>query len=186
MGILDDVTDAVITYPRDYLEVEIINVNPPGSELNVGEDALFTFQVANNGPLDVKDLTLKVEGLNGTTVKANGAAAQWEPSHTSRVGYFPTVPAHSNGPNDPGPVVAPGIEWHFKRGDQLVVGAGSGEGVGGGMDHRLRAHVPQPQPGGRRGQRHLPLDGATAAVDSGLTRRRRIDVGSCGSDRRTA
>ena len=114
MGILDDVTNAVITYPRDYLEVEIINVNPPGSELNVGEDALFTFQVANNGPLDVKDLTLKVEGLNGTTVKANGAAAQWEPSHTSRVGYFPTVPAHSNGPNDPGPVVAPGIEWHFK------------------------------------------------------------------------
>jgi hypothetical protein len=112
MGLLDDIADAVVAYPHDYLEIEIVEVDWPGNVINAGEDVTFRFQVSNSGPLDVNELTLLVEGLNGTEVKANGAAAQWVDSVTTSPSYFGNVPAHSA--NGAGPVVSPGNKWHFK------------------------------------------------------------------------
>lgn len=112
MGLLDDIADAVEAYPHEYLEIEIVEVDWPGAVIDAGEDVKFRFQVSNSGPLDVNGLTVLVEGLNDTEIKANGAAAQWEDSVTTSPAYFGDVPAHSA--SGAGPVLSPGIEWHFK------------------------------------------------------------------------
>jgi hypothetical protein len=116
MGLLDDISNAVKTYPREYLIVEIVQVEPPGGLIHEDEDVPFRIQVANDGPLDANQVSLLVEGLNGTKVKSNGAAAQYGDSFTISGSYFGDVPAHSNGPNDPGPVVSKGNPFMFKQG----------------------------------------------------------------------
>ena len=112
MGLLDEIANAVEAYPHEYLEIEIVEVDWPGNVIDAAEDVTFRFQVSNTGPLDVNDLTLLVEGLNDTEVKANGAAAQWVDSVTTSVSYFGNVPAHSA--DGAGPVLSPGNKWHFR------------------------------------------------------------------------
>ena len=60
--------------------------------------------------MDVNDLTVLVEGLNGTEVKHNGAAAQFANSFTTAVGQFPRVPAHQGN----APVLSTGSPFHFE------------------------------------------------------------------------
>jgi hypothetical protein len=112
MGLLDDIADAVEAYPHEYLEIEIVEVDWPGNVIDAGEDVTFRFQVSNSGPLDVNEVTLLVEGLNDTEIKANGAAAQWVDTYTTTAPYFGNVPAHSA--NGAGPVLSPGNKWHFR------------------------------------------------------------------------
>jgi len=112
MGLLDEIANAVEAYPHEYLEIEIVEVDWPGNVIDSAEDVTFRFQVSNTGPLDVNDLTLLVEGLNDTEVKANGAAAQWVDSVTTSASYFGNVPAHSA--DGAGPVLSPGNKWHFR------------------------------------------------------------------------
>ncbi|MCA0296270.1 MAG: hypothetical protein LCH96_13380 [Actinobacteria bacterium] len=108
MSVLQDLVTEIESYPHTYLTIEIIDVNPPGSAINVNEDVTFTVQVSNSGPLNVRDLTLTVTGLNGTQVKAPGAAAPWGTEADSNP--FDLVPAHQ--PNTP--VVMTGSPLHFK------------------------------------------------------------------------
>ncbi|MGY4642294.1 hypothetical protein [Cellulomonas sp. URHB0016] len=110
MGVLSDLTDAVEAYPHEYLTLDIVQVDPPGVAVNAGDDVLFRIQVANSGPLDADELSLLVEGLNGTEVKSNGAAAQWGDSFEISGTWFGTVPAHSAD----SPVVSGGNKFHFK------------------------------------------------------------------------
>ncbi len=149
MGLLDDLTDAVITYPREYLVVEIVQVEPPGGLVHEDEDVPFRIQVANDGPLDANQVSLLVEGRNGTQVKSNGAGSQYGGSFTISGAFFGNVPAHSNGPNDPGPVVTTGDPFFFKQGsdaparDLVRV---SVAGWSSNFDHMFNNHtVPDPE-----------------------------------------
>jgi len=108
MSVLQDLVTEIETYPHTYLTVEVIDVDPPGSAINVNEDVTFNLQVTNSGPLNVKNLTLKIFALNGTQVKAAGAAAQWGTVAFSNT--FDSVPAHQ--PNNP--VVMTGSSLHLK------------------------------------------------------------------------
>jgi hypothetical protein len=110
MSVLDDIKNAVLAYPHDELTIEIIEVAWPGVGIDDEDDCTFRFQVANGGTLNVKNLDLHVQGLNGTQVKANGAAAQWVTSFTTGDSYFGDVPAHQ--PDNP--IVSAGNKFHFK------------------------------------------------------------------------
>ena len=144
MGILDDISTAVTTYPRDYLIVEIVEVDPPGDLINEDEEVSFRIQVANDGPLDANQVSLLVEGLNGTKVKSNGTGAAFGDSFTISGSFFGNVPAHSNGPNDPGPVVTTGNPFKFKQGadaparDLVKV---SVKGWSSSFDHMFNNHT---------------------------------------------
>ena len=73
----------------------------------------------NAGPLDVNDLIVFVEGLNGTEVRQNGAAAQFVSSFTTSVGQFPRAgpPGQCAGAQHGQPVPVRGTQqpeagWH--------------------------------------------------------------------------
>lgn len=108
MSVLQDLVDEIEAYPHTYLTIEIIDVDPPGTAINVGEDVTFSLQVTNGGPLNLHNLTLTVTGLHGTEVKAAGAAAPWATEAVSNT--FDEVPAHH--PNSP--VLMTGSKMHFK------------------------------------------------------------------------
>lgn len=108
MGFFDDMTDAVITYPRDYLTIEIIDVDIPGQTLNAGDEATFRIQVTNSGPLLVTDLNCKVKGMNGALVRNSGAAAVFADSFVTTT--FDQIDGHR--PNDP--VELPGGRLSFR------------------------------------------------------------------------
>lgn len=113
MGLLSEITAEVENYPRDYLEIEIFEVEWPGDVIDVNEQVTFRVRVSNSGPLHVDNLELLVEGLNGAAeVKGNNAQAQWEDSFTTSAGWFPRVPAHSA--TDPGPVEMTGGDFYFR------------------------------------------------------------------------
>lgn len=92
MSLLQDLTTEITNYPHTYLTIEIIEVEPDGNNINAGEEGTFNLQVANSGPLDVRNLQLVVTGLNGTQVKGPGAAAQFADTALSNI--FDLVPAH--------------------------------------------------------------------------------------------
>ncbi len=110
--VLTDLVDAFETYPREYLDVKIVEVDPPGgsSAINVGEEVTFRLRVTNSGPLEVTELELLVEGLNETMVRDQGAAAQFVTSFTHANQAFEVVPAHSGD----APIVSTGSPFTFK------------------------------------------------------------------------
>ena len=110
MTIITDLVQAIETYPHESLVLQIIAVDPPGDAINTSEDVRCRIQAANSGPLDINDLTVLVEGLNGTKVKNNGAAAVFASSFTTVVGQFPRVPAHQGN----APVENTGGDFHFQ------------------------------------------------------------------------
>ncbi len=94
MTALDDVYEDIKNYPSTYVTIEITDVDWDGVAINDEEDVAFRFQAANRGMLTMTDVTFLVEGLNGTLVKGNGAAAQYASSLTTSVGFFPSLNAH--------------------------------------------------------------------------------------------
>jgi len=111
MGLLSEIAAAVETYPREYLEIEIFEVDWPGTVIDVNEDVTFRVRVSNSGPLDVDELEVLIEGLNGAQVKNANAHAQWTDSFVL-TGVIPPVPAHSA--TDPGPVEMTSGDLHFR------------------------------------------------------------------------
>jgi hypothetical protein len=94
MTVLDDVYADIKKYPSTYVTIEIIDVDWDGVAINDEEDVEFRFQAANGGMLRMTDLSFKVEGINGTLVKGNGAGNQYVSSFTTSPGWFPDLPAH--------------------------------------------------------------------------------------------
>lgn len=112
MALLDDLAAEFEAYPHNYLDVRIVQVDPPGSIINEDEEVAFRIEVSNSGPLDVNDLSLLVEGMNGTEVQSNGSNTAWLPSFTISGEFFGDVLGHSA---DEGPVVSPGSTFHFRQ-----------------------------------------------------------------------
>lgn len=89
MSVLADLQTEIQNYPRDFLTLEVVDVDPAvGANINRGEEVAFRLRVTNRGHLNVRDLGLVVTGLNGTVVKTNGAIAQFGPSFTLPPGYI--------------------------------------------------------------------------------------------------
>jgi hypothetical protein len=109
--ILEDLTKAMEDYPHVYLTLEFVEVDIPGTKINKNDDVQFRIQIKNAGPLDVNQLSLLVEGLNGTQVKSNGAAAVFGSSFTLNGSFIGNIAAHSA---DNAPVVTGGNKFHFK------------------------------------------------------------------------
>lgn len=89
--VLADLREAAETYADRYLVVEMYAVNPDGGVLNPGDSASFKVRVHNNGPLDVRDLTVLLTGRNGTRVGRHGWT-NGQSSYGSAV--LDKVPAH--------------------------------------------------------------------------------------------
>ena len=69
----DAYTTAIETYPDDNVKLKIVDVTPAvGNSINEGELAKFNVKVTNNGPVTLKDVKVKIEGLNGTQVGNTG------------------------------------------------------------------------------------------------------------------
>ena len=111
MGVLADLKNEIESYPRDFLDLDIVDVDPAvGTAINRNEEISFRVRVTNRGPLHVRGLSLVVTGLNGTLVKSNGALAQFGSSFTTSVGYLDDVTAHQGD----GPVTSGGGPFVFK------------------------------------------------------------------------
>jgi hypothetical protein len=84
---------AVETYPGAFVDLEIVDVVTPGA-LNVGDRPSFRVKVTNRGALELTDVTLKIKGLNGATVKQNGAAAPFVSEFVTGTSQLATIAAH--------------------------------------------------------------------------------------------
>jgi hypothetical protein len=75
--ILDEIASAVQAYPVTDVELELIDLDLDGQDLNVRELFSFHVRVTNRGPLTMKDVRLKAVAKNGAEVKSGGAAEQF-------------------------------------------------------------------------------------------------------------
>ncbi len=116
MGALSDLSQEFIDYPHNFLTITIVDVIPlNGDTSNKNEDTSFKVQVANNGPLHVDQLSLLVEGLNGTEVKSNGAAATFADSFVYTNSDIERIPAHQKN----NPVTTVGY-FHFRASKEFA------------------------------------------------------------------
>lgn len=93
--ILDDIADAVEDYLSTYVDVSFVEVSPDsGTSINTNEEVDFKLQIFNRGPLTMKDVTLRIVGKSGATVKGAGAAEVFRSEAFARV--IPTVGGHDN------------------------------------------------------------------------------------------
>jgi hypothetical protein len=90
----EDMTAAVEAYPAASVDLEIVDVVFSGSVINVNEAASFRVKVTNRGPLEMTGVTLRIKGLNGATVKQNGAAAPFLPEFVTTTSQLATIGAH--------------------------------------------------------------------------------------------
>ncbi len=111
MSVLADLKTEIENYPRDFLDLELVDISPAvGTSINRGEEVRFQVQITNRGTLDVHGLSLVIRGLNGTLVKTGNAQAQFVTSLVTSVGFIDTVPAHQ--PENP--VTTNGTPFAFK------------------------------------------------------------------------
>src|SRR5262245_31842719 len=90
----DDMTAAVEGYPAASVDLEIVDVVFPGDVINVNERPTFRVKVTNRGALEMTGVTLRIKGLNGATVKQNGAAAPYVAEFVTTTSQLATVAGH--------------------------------------------------------------------------------------------
>jgi hypothetical protein len=90
----EDMISAVEGYPAASVELEIVDVVYPGDVINVNERPSFRVKVTNRGALEMTGVTLRIKGLNGATVKQNGAAAPFVPEFVTTTSQLATVAGH--------------------------------------------------------------------------------------------
>ena len=73
MSVLDDIANAMNSYPQDETTIEVVNVDRVGNSsdtaVNAGEIWEFHVKLTNNGHVDMTAVSLHVLGLNGTMVR---------------------------------------------------------------------------------------------------------------------
>ncbi|WP_154792762.1 DUF11 domain-containing protein [Occultella kanbiaonis] len=107
MSLLDDLVTAIEDYPHTDLTLEIIEVDPEGDSINVGETGTFTVQVTNSGALTVRNLVLTATGRSGVEVAGAGAGQPF--AHTALSNTFDVLPGHQPGQ----PIRMPGSRMRF-------------------------------------------------------------------------
>ena len=68
MGILQDLDAAIRSYIADSVSLDVVDVTTQGSSINIQEVCGFQARVSNNGLLKMTDVSLQIDGLNGTLV----------------------------------------------------------------------------------------------------------------------
>jgi hypothetical protein len=141
----EDMRAAVEAYPAASVDLEIVDVVVPGSVINVNERPSFRVKVTNRGALEMTGVTLRIKGLNGATVKQNGAAAPFVPEFVTSTSQLGTVAAHggtqtTNG--SPFAFTAPGTPQPSKNLVQVTL-----ENHDYTLNHILNGHS-DPLPGG--------------------------------------
>lgn len=138
--VLDDLVDAINTYPKTYLTVEIFDVNPEGTGtgINEHEDVTFKVHVRNTGPLDVLQLRVFIKSEAGADgVKYHDGTA-FNPSMFSTP--IDLVPGHMHD----GDWVETPEHYHFKAGDvshgKIDLVTVSVDSWDGGLNHVLNGH----------------------------------------------
>jgi hypothetical protein len=91
MAFFDDMAAAVEAYPVTDVELEIVEVNFPGSALNAGKQGAFRVKVTNRGPLNLTGVTLRIHGQNGATVANNNIPAPFVSEFVTQ--ELPTISA---------------------------------------------------------------------------------------------
>jgi hypothetical protein len=69
MAFFDDMKDELKIYPVDNVLIEIVDFDEPGDAYNIDEEASFKVKVTNTGPLNLTDITLRIKGQHGATLK---------------------------------------------------------------------------------------------------------------------
>jgi hypothetical protein len=111
VAFFDDMLVALEAYPETYVTLEIIDVVIEEGEdvVNVNDEATFKVKLTNSGPLNLTDVTVRIDGVHGATVKKEGAAAQFEEDFVYDLTPRPTI----NG--DGGELILPPTQsFHFK------------------------------------------------------------------------
>jgi hypothetical protein len=91
-GFFEQMITAVEEYPETYVDLEIVDVYFSGDVLNVGEAAAFNVKVTNRGPLHLTDVTLRISGQNGATVRNGNSPAPFVSDFVTV--ELPTINAH--------------------------------------------------------------------------------------------
>ena len=141
MSVLNDLVREIEDYPRDHLELDIVEVHWPGPEINVGDDCTFRIRAKNTGPLDMLQLRLKVEGLAHTLVKSNALNSDWGEDFTISGAYFGDVPAHQGDGEEVVSRDDPFMfrpQWESSTARDLV--RVSVEGWDTSLDHVMKSH----------------------------------------------
>ena len=136
MTFFQDMTDAVATYPEDYVDLEIVDVTYPGSVLNVNDEGSFRVRVTNRGALRLNGLTLKVTGRNGALVANNGAISPFVDEFVTQP--LPQIAAHGGSEETVGSPLkfrAPGSAQDAKNLIKVTLDAWDPD-----LDHILLAH----------------------------------------------
>jgi hypothetical protein len=68
MSVLDDIAGALDSYPADEVALTFVNVNPPGSVVDVNEIVPFQVRIENNGHINMTGVTLHVHSFSGALV----------------------------------------------------------------------------------------------------------------------
>ncbi len=111
MGFFDDYTSGITTYPDENVVIEIVDVEVNGGRaLNTNDEATFRVQVTNNGPVTLTQVVVKIEGLNGTKVRQNGAASPYEQTFLTTSGQVQQIPDATHNST----VVSTGSSFGFK------------------------------------------------------------------------
>ena len=108
MGILQDLDTAIRSYVSDSVDLDVVDVTPAGNTINVSEVTGFQARVSNNGLLKMTDVSLQIDGLNGTLV-GTSATGPWSSSLTVNSLSVPrgavrdSPPLHFKAPASPQP-----------------------------------------------------------------------------------
>jgi hypothetical protein len=96
VAFFDDMMVALKAYPETYVTLEIINVRGVGDVVNVNNEGTFKVKLTNNGPLNLTGVTVRIDGVNGTSVKDNNILAEFESEFVwdNQGGERPTINGH--------------------------------------------------------------------------------------------
>lgn len=140
MSLIDDFATALGAYPVDDVVITItdvaIQVGTAGS-VNVNEVWKFKVNVANNGHLDMKDVTLHVTGKNGTAVAL--AAAGPFPVAGNNIITTTAITVNSHGSQKTGFLYFKAPPGAHPAGTELVDAHIAGWNAG--LDHLLASHA---------------------------------------------
>ncbi len=119
---LQELLDDLANYPRDNVTLEVQGFNPPGDVLNVNEIARFAVRIRNNGPLDMNNVFLHINGSNGSRVSQSavgGSPFNFSSSlTTAALNLLPdwgvtTQLFYVQAPSQPTPAEVPLFELHI-------------------------------------------------------------------------